>query len=498
MKIKKYISVLLLLPLSLLAQNTGVLKGYVFDDVNANGIKDPGEGGITGILVSNQKQIVETDKNGRFEIETASNSYVYVVKPNNYNLSQKGLFYIDATRTNGTHDFGLTPKSVSTVFSTLMVGDPQMRGEKPLQAFRDDIVTEMFNYNVDFACFLGDIADNDLSIYPQEIDIVNKLPYPAFHVFGNHDINESAGSAETASDVFKRSYGPDYYSFNEGEVHFIVLNNVLYNGWNHLENKRGEYFGGLTGIQYQWLKSDLAYVGKEKLIVILSHIPFLQQYTHSTEINRLFSLIEDRPNLLALSGHLHYIQNYFFDKSTFWNSATPFQGMTIGAACGGWWTGPIDERGLPVSTSVDGSPNGYYRFTFDGNKYKYEFIPADHRSDFQVRITLSSDNLQNGRLNEVYASVNVFTATPKATVKVAFDNAEPIIAENYTSKDLFIANTYNQRYNYDNWRPKQEVTDHLWKIKIPENLSAGCHSIKVEATDVNGQIYTGYKLFEIK
>ncbi len=495
---KIYIYILFLFPLSLLAQNTGVLKGSVFNDTNANGIKDAGENGISGILVSNQQQIVVTDKNGQFEIETASNSYVYVVKPNNYNLSRKGQFYVDAAQSNGTHNFGLTPKSVSAIFSTLMVGDPQMRGEKPLRAFRDDIVTEMFNYNVDFACFLGDIADNDLSIYSQEIDIVNRLPYPVFHVFGNHDINEKAPTATSASDVFKRSYGPDYYSFDEGEVHFIILNNVLYQGWNKDTDKRGEYFGGLTDIQYQWLKSDLAYVGKEKLIVILSHIPFLQQYTYSTEINRLFSLIEDRPNLLALSGHLHYIQNYFFDKSTFWNSSVPFQGMTIGAACGGWWTGPIDERGLPVSTSVDGSPNGYYRFTFEGNKYKYEFIPADHRPDFQVHITLSSDDLRKGTLNEVYASINVFTATPKATVKVSFDNGKPILAENYTGKDLFIANTYDQRYNYDNWRPKQEDTDHLWKIKIPEDLSVGCHSMTIEATDVNGEVYTGYKLFEIQ
>lgn len=499
MKVKIYISILVLwFPLLLLAQSNYVLKGYVFNDTNANGIKDAGESGISGILVSNQEQIVATDKDGLFEIATVSNPYVYVVKPNNYNLSRKGQFYIDASQTDGVYNFALIPKAVSSVFSTLMVGDPQMRGEKPLRAFRDDIVTEMFNYDVDFACFLGDIADNDLSIYPQELGFVNRLPYPVFHVFGNHDIDEQAESATTAADIFKRSYGPDYYSFNEGDVHFVVLNNVLYNGWNKSTAKRGEYFGGLTDTQYQWLKSDIEHAEKDKLIVVLSHIPFLQQYTYSKEISRLFSLIEDRPNLLALSGHLHYIQNYFFDKSTLWNSSASFQGMTIGAACGGWWTGPIDERGLPVSTCVDGSPNGYYRFTFEGNKYRYEFIPADHRPDFQVRITLSSDTLRNNHLDEVYVSVNVFTATPKATVKVFIDDREPMLAENYTGKDLFIAQTYDLRYNYDNWRPKQEDTDHLWKINLPTDLSAGCHSVRVEATDVNGYVYKGYKLFEIQ
>lgn len=499
MKVKIYIYVLVLwLPLLLSAQSNSILKGYVFNDTNANGVKDPGEKGIEGVLVSNQMHIVVTDEDGLFEIESLSNPYVYVVKPNNYNLSRKGQFYVDATQTNGSYNFGLISKSVSSEFSTLIVGDPQMRGEKPLRAFRDDIVTEMFNYDVDFACLLGDIADNDLSIYPQELDIVNRLPYPVFHVFGNHDIDEHAESATTASGIFKQSYGPDYYSFNEGDVHFVVLNNVLYNGWNKSTDKRGEYFGGLTDRQYQWLKSDLEYVGKEKLIVLLSHIPFLQQYSYIKEINRLFSLLEDRPNLLALSGHLHYIQNYFFDKSTLWNSSIPFQSMTIGAACGGWWTGPIDERGLPVSTCVDGSPNGYYRFTFDGNKYRYEFIPADHRPDFQIRITLSSDTLRKNELDKVYISANVFTATPKATVKVFIDDREPLLAENYKGKDLFIDQTYHLRYNYDNWQPKQEDTDHLWRVQLPVGLSAGCHSVRVEARDVNGYVYEGYKLFEIQ
>lgn len=496
---RKYIlSFVLLCPLIMVAQKYDTLKGYVFADTNKNGIMDAGEQGIGGILVSNQEEIVSTNKDGLYEIRVNLGTYVYVVKPNDYKFSKDNHFYTEVKTVGGTYNFGMIPKTVSDNFSTLMVGDPQMRGEKPLRAFRDDIVAEMLNYDVEFACFLGDIADNDLSIYPQEIDIVGKLPYPVFHLFGNHDINELADSALTASDIFKKSYGPDYYSFNEGQVHFVVLNNILYDGWNKKEDKRGNYFGGLTDTQFNWLKADLDMAGKDKLIVIMSHIPFLEQYTYTKEIKRFFSLLEDYPNLLTLSGHLHYIQNYFFDRSTFWNSPNAFQNITIGAACGGWWTGPTDERGLPVSTCVDGSPNGYYKFSFEGNKYNYEFIPADHRTDFQVRITLSSDSLKENALDDIYASINVFTATPKAKVKVFFDGKEYKYAENYKGKDLFIRQTYDLRYNYDNWRPKQEDTDHLWKIKLPVNMSVGCHSMKVEATDVNGNIYTGYKLFEIK
>lgn len=498
----KYNIVLLALICSTSVSAKDVLVGYVFEDLNANGVMDAGEKGIGGILVSNQEDIVVTDISGKYEISTKKNQYIYVIKPANYafstNVDNNWSFYVNVAQTNRTHNFGLTSKEVTSNFSTLMVGDPQMRGEKPINAFKEDIVTEMMHYDVDFACFLGDIADNDLSIYEQEKDIVRQLPYPTFHLFGNHDINEKASTALNASDVFKRSYGPDYYSFNEGDVHFIALNNVLYNGWNKTDNKRGNYFGGLTDRQFNWLKSDLEYVSKDKLIVIMSHIPFLQEYCYPQEIQRLFLLLEGRPHLLALSGHLHYIENCFFRKNTYWNSTVPFQSITIGAACGGWWTGPMDERGLPVSTSVDGSPNGYYKLDFEGNTYKYSFVPANHRTDFQMRITVSSETLDSGKLNNEYLSINIFSATPDAAVKVIIDGREEQMATNYTGKDLFIQNTYDQRYNFDNWQPEIQETKHLWKISLPRGLSLGNHRIKVVATDIDGNEYVGYKIIEIK
>lgn len=480
------------------AQTT--VRGYVFLDKNGNGIKDYGEKGIKDILVSNQEEIVSTDASGKYEINVAGNPYVFVIKPVDYTFSSNWAesFYVNAQNSGKNYNFGLLKTKIDKKFTALFVGDPQMRGEKALNAFQDDIVTEMLNYDVKFACFLGDIADNDLSIYPKEKDIVKQLPYPSLHLFGNHDIAEKATTAENAADIFKSYYGPDYYSFDEGNVHFIVLNNILYKGWDSENNKRGDYFGGLTNREYQWLKADLKYVDNEKLIVIQSHIPFREEYCYPQEIQRLFGLLKGRKHLLALSGHLHTIRNDFFNNQSFWNSSSEFQDITIGAACGGWWTGPMDERGLPVATCADGSPNGYYRFTFEGNKYRYEFVPADHRSDFQMRLTLSDKELTMGKLQGIYLSINIFTATCKASVKVTFDDKKTIFAKNYTGIDLFMQQTHSLRYNFDNWQPKLEKTSHLWKVLLPENLSVGIHKIKVEAEDKDGNRYTGYKIIEIK
>jgi len=43
-----------------------IVKGTVFYDTNRNLKPDPGEKGIEGILVSNQLEVVKTDRNGRY------------------------------------------------------------------------------------------------------------------------------------------------------------------------------------------------------------------------------------------------------------------------------------------------------------------------------------------------------------------------------------------------------------------------------------------------
>lgn len=476
------------------------IKGYVFLDANKNGIKDKDEKGIAGISVSNQKTIVLSNQSGLFKIDADENSYIFVIKPSNYSLvgmqgNSNAFFYKIDNNTN--YNFALTPQPIKNNFTALMVGDPQMRGEKPLKAFSDDIVAELLNQNTLFASILGDIADNDLSIYPAEQAMIKTLPYPVYHVFGNHDIYTKATSNTQAASVFSQYYGPDYFSFNEGNVHFVVLNNVVYQGWNNTQNKNGDYFGGLPGQQYQWLATNLQKVPKNKLLVIMSHIPFLEKYTNKEAIKKLFGLLQKYPNVLLVSGHLHNIENQFLTKKQLWNGTQPLQSITVGAACGSWWSGPLDERGLPVATCMDGSPNGYFKFNFNRNKYRYSFIAANHREDFQMRITPSTDTLTQGNLHNEYISINIFSASKATKVWVKINDMEPMLASNYTATDLFINKTYALRRNYDDWQPKKTETEHLWRLQLPQNLKPGIHKIQVTAKDINGTNYKAYKLIEV-
>lgn len=457
------------------------IQGIVFHDVNGNGIKEKNEPGIPNVLISNQRDFTQTDAYGLYEIEKLDNSIIHIVKPANYGV--KKYYLDDKSSTN----FALYSKENNQDFEVLVIGDPQMRCKESLDAFQEDIVEEMLNYSPEFAIILGDIADNDLSIYPRTKEILSQLPYPVYPVFGNHDTNYHALGTSDEADIFQKYWGPDYYSFNEGQVHFIVINNILYEGWNKKNNNKGSYFGGISEQQYEWLKNDLKYVPNDKLIVLSMHIPLLQDYVYKEQIIRIFDLLKQREHLLAISGHLHGMENYFFNEESLWNGSS-FQNITVGAACGSWWCGPMDERGIPVSTCMDGTPNGYFHIKFEGNKYSYDFIPANHRTDFQMRTTYLSDK------NELY--VNVFSATPDASV-IAELNGKEIDLNNVTDEyDPFIEKTYHLRWNFDKWQGGKIKPKHLWKCRLPK-LHKGTYRIKINVTDVDGKEYKGYKLINV-
>lgn len=136
-----------------------------------------------------------------------------MVKPAEYGIDS----YYLANDINNT-DFALYPKEYKKTFDIIAVGDPQMRCKESLDAFQEDIVEEMLNYSPEFAIILGDIADNDLSIYPRTKEMLAQLPYPVYPVFGNHDTNYQALSCEDEADIFR----------NIGDLIIILLMKVRY------------------------------------------------------------------------------------------------------------------------------------------------------------------------------------------------------------------------------------------------------------------------------
>src|SRR5690348_13654936 len=75
------------------------LHGVVYADANANGKRDASERGVSGVVVSNQRDEVVTDSLGRFDLPAGTTGLVFVSVPNGFRSS--GAFW-RATTTAST------------------------------------------------------------------------------------------------------------------------------------------------------------------------------------------------------------------------------------------------------------------------------------------------------------------------------------------------------------------------------------------------------------
>lgn len=480
-----------------------VVSGIIFLDKNKDGIYNKNEKLLKGVAVSNQKDIVLTNDKGFYTIPLRDAAFLSVIKPSGYQVTlndqkfqQNYFFYHSKGAPNylnypGVSPTGKVPEQINfplykinedKPLKVLVVGDPQTADNERLDFFRDGGVTDMLRQKADFYIVLGDIADNYLDIYPREKNIISMLNIPGYHVPGNHDINFKSKEPQNHFETFRKEYGPDYYAFNYNKTHFIVLNNVNYFGWDEKNNKQGDYFGGLDKTQFEWLKNDLLFVPEDYLVVLNTHIPFLEIFTDPKILEELNKLLGHR-KVLKLSGHTHAIQTY-------WDILGKSEGVIAGSSCGSWWTGPNNEDGIPVATSMDGSPKGYFVFQFSGTEYQYRFIPSNHPEDYQIRITLPS------KTGSQYITANWFVGKKHEKVTVTFDNQTPITMENYTGFDPFIERTISKRVNKDNWTPGLYKAQHLWKAPMSKTIGPGIHKIEITAYPDNGNVVKGYKLFE--
>ncbi|KAA3658898.1 MAG: hypothetical protein DWQ10_10195 [Calditrichaeota bacterium] len=326
----------------------------------------------------------------------------------------------------------------------------------------------------------------------------------AYNVHGNHDMNFHVPGDEYAAETFRRIFGPEYYSFDYGDVHFILLDDIDYKGWNKEENKRGRYTGYIHDKQLQWLQNDLQHVPEHKLVVLAKHIPIATDlsdgdYNKVTNRDKLFAILKSRKKLLALSGHTHATEVFKFGERHGWHSETKFVSINPGAACGAWWSGPKDIRGVPAAMGVDGSPNGYYVFEFNGSDYSYRFKAANQQASDQIRISFPRGKIQLGDSVQQKIVVNVFAGGMDTGVDYQIDDGGLVPMQYGKIADPFVvAYMQNNEDSIAEWIRSSPRSTHVWYADFPEDLFPGMHTIKIIATDHQKKSYTKTAVFEIE
>lgn len=497
-------------------QEPGMATGVVFHDRNGNGKKDNGEPGIRGIRVSNQRDIVLTDKDGRYKLPIDDDTILFVIKPRNWmtplnkhNLPQ--FYYIHKPagspplRYGGVAptgalpssvDFPLRPQREPDKFRALLFGDPQPRDQKEIDYIAHDVVEDLIGFDASFGVTLGDIMFDDLSLFDSLNKTIALIGMPWYNVLGNHDINFDSPDDKRSDETFESKYGPNYYSFDYGTVHFLVLDDVQWKG--RTDTTPGRYTGGLGKEQMEFIRKDLALIPKDQLVVLMMHIPLVG----IEDRQELYRLIENRPFALSISAHTHYQEHRFIKKEDGWQGAKPHHHLINVTVSGSWWSGAPDEKGIPHTTMRDGAPNGYSIISFDGAKYDVEYRAARRAASHQMNI-YAPEVIDSADSAKTQVLVNVFAGSEFSKVEMRLGNSgdwvtmEHVAIEDPAYQELK-AMEAGTKPPPGRTLPGIIKSPHMWQANLPSNAPSGTHLIHARTTDMFGKTYTDRRILRVR
>lgn len=513
--------------------NDGLASGIVFHDANRSG-RARGQAGIPGVLVSNGVDVASTDERGRYELPVQDGSAVFVIKPRGYrtridSLNLPRFYYLhhptgtpdDGFLYRGIEPTGSLPESIDfplyenrepDEFDVLVTADPQPYNLPHLQWYARETIPEFKRLPVAFGIVLGDVVGDHLDLYDPYNRINALAGFPWYHAFGNHDMNFMAADDRHASSTFQRVFGPTDYAFTHGQVHFIVLNNVFWEGFTRMRAdgwpRRGQYRGHLRPTQLRFVKNLVERIPAEDRIVVCTHIPMINRGDsdgkHATpEFPELLAILSGHPHTLSLSGHTHVNLNYLLGEQMGYRApgGALHHHFNVTAPCGSWYRGPLDHEGIPYSPGRDGSPKGYAVLRFrGGSDYHIRFKALRQSEDYQMQVYLP-ELVRRDALDSTQVHVNLFAGSTRSRVRMRIDSGEWIRLEQGEHHDpAYLALQARSQAHPDAGEgelPNPMLTDHHWRAKLPGHLAVGWHAVEVEATGHFGDIWRERRTFTV-
>ncbi len=347
-------------------------------------VRSNGEG-VAGVAVSDGLDVVVTDGGGRFElISDHRRDFLRITVPSGHAIprSETGtarFFRPIAGDGRGEMEavFDLEPlREPDDDHVALFLADIQVQNEqevawfleRPVPDVRDTLRSLGDPHAVGIAC--GDIMYDHLELYPGYLQGVSRMGIPFFQVLGNHDQDLDSPTDEGSTATFSSHFGPPYYSFDRGAVHYVVLDDVFWYG--------AGYLGYMSADQLTWLENDLRQVEPGRPVIAIAHIPILGSrhlrigerdpspsisVTNRQELYRLLEPFQAH----IVTGHTHENEHVFEGG---------VHEHVVGAVCGTWWSGPI---------CGDGTPMGYSVYEMSGEEVTWRYKSTGHDFDHQIR-----------------------------------------------------------------------------------------------------------------
>ena len=478
--------------------------------------------GVPGVVVSDGVKVVATDSRGVYQmVSKKENGYVFISVPSGYEVASRGVLpqfhkqVAKAVNVCERIDFNLYESGDQTNHTMLYFGDMHMANRTKDRAQFSTFTSEINEYvkaNPDekvYAITLGDMTWDqfwyaNLYGFDQYLNDVNAIQnLQIFHTIGNHDHDMNATGDFYTAAKFKEKLCPTYYSFNVGDIHYVVLDDIECTNASASTSDGSvrSYKNNLTSEVLDWLKKDLSFVPKTTPLVVTLHAPVHDRNGNASIGNNsvFLSLIYDY-NTTIVSGHSHVVYNVVKSK---------YKEQNNGAVCAAWWW--AGQYNPTFNIGTDGTPSGYRITSVSGKDQKSLFKAIGQSEDYQFRaydrnsicITAANYGVLPEREPVLFAEdygsyrtassaneviVNVWDWDPSWKVEMFEDGKALTVSQMSGSYDpaFLIAYTIPRLLENNGVTWHSSKTNHLFKAAA----SSANSTVEIKVTDDEGRVYT--------
>jgi len=489
--------------------------------------------GVQGVVVSDGVEVTVTDNKGIYYLPSAKqNKFVFISLPGNYEIAASDnipQFFKRLAGGNSVeqNDFSLV-RADNNNHVVLAMADWHLanRNDDLTQfsnGFLPDVNATVNSYTSAgmkvYGVPLGDMTwdaywyENNFRLDKYLVEM-KKFNCPMFNTMGNHDNDPYVQGDIPPEAPFREIIGPTYYSFNLGQVHYVVLDDIQYINTGGAQGVIGDrnYSDVVVTAQTAWLAKDLAAItDKSTPLVIFMHSPLYGNPTLNAtgeQVNTIVlnngstlkSLVQDFASVHFVSGHTHI--NYTVDDGAV------IEHNTAAVSATWWWTGKTGYAGNHICR--DGSIGGYGVWEMSGKDVRWHYKSIGKPATYQFRsydlnrvaITaaafapISTDEAL-AEYAGVYASpnqvndvlINIWGYDPEWTVEVT-ESGTPLAVERVTAKDpLHIISYEAKRLNAGATPTSSFVTgntSHMFRVRA----SSATSTLEIKVTDRFGRIFT--------
>ena len=461
-------------------------------------VKTPDGKPVAGVSVTDGRQYVKTGSDGSFSMtsDLSEARFVYVSIPAGYRaplrdgvpqMYRRIPRYAAAVQA----DIVLEPCADNKDYTILMIADPQVRPygwDNSMETWHSTVApdAEAFRASLggDVYCInLGDLVYNEMYAWDDYLDGAAKVNCTTFNVIGNHDYDQFNLFDTNQGNIFFETYvGPEHYSFDIGDIHYMIVNTILYDR----KDNQDKYHYGLDDRTLAWVEADLANVPKDKVLMVCAHNNLFKTPNKSPHGSHNFyglhyqdylALFSPYKKVYSWNGHSH--TNFYYNYANHFGKDTNHGSPNIECISVTRATGAL-RFNAPIGP--EGEPQGYMVMNIHGENVDWWYKGVGHDKDYQMK-AYGPDRTGDGTVK-----VNVWNWSEGWSLPEWYENgvkvADMVSTPGIDPDYKLLYDAYDNKTNRNYCVPSEECD--IFSVTPSEGVNAG----EIRVSDIFGNIYT--------